>query len=112
MNARTHTSDTVMEPIRKTALVTGVVHRTGLVPRWMPTLGIIGAPLLLVTSTATLFGGWEQVLVMGMLLALPIATWELSVGVYMAVEGFKTREQASSAEDPFVPATPSDLAAV
>jgi hypothetical protein len=27
---------------------------------------------------------------MGVLLALPIATWELSLGVYLTVKGFRT----------------------
>ena len=67
-----------------------IMYRTGLVPRWIPTLGLIGAPLLLASSTATLFGAWEQVSSASLLMALPIATWEFSVGVYMAVKGFRT----------------------
>lgn len=67
-----------------------ILYRTGLVPRWIPTLGLIGAPVLLASSTATLFGAWEQVSAAAMLMALPIATWELSVGVYMIVRGFRS----------------------
>jgi hypothetical protein len=67
-----------------------IMYRSGLVPRWIPTIGLIGGPLLFVSSTATLFGAWDQVSSAGLLLALPIATWELSVGVYMAVKGFRT----------------------
>lgn len=67
-----------------------ILYTSRLVPRWMPVLGLIGAPLLLASSTATLFGAFEQVTVPSMLLALPIATWELSVGIYMAVKGFRT----------------------
>jgi hypothetical protein len=67
-----------------------IVRRYGLVPRWIPTLGVIGAPLLAFSSLVTLFGGWEQVTPISMLMALPIATWELSVGIYMTVKGFRT----------------------
>jgi hypothetical protein len=67
-----------------------IMYQSRLVPRWIPTVGLIGAPLLLISSTTTLFGGWEQVSIVSLLLALPIATWELSVGVYMAVKGFRT----------------------
>jgi hypothetical protein len=67
-----------------------IMYRSRLVPRWMPTVGLIGAPLLLISSTSTLFGGWEQVSATGLLLALPIASWEFSVGVYMTVKGFRT----------------------
>lgn len=66
-----------------------ILYRARLVPRWIPTLGLIGAPLLLVSSTAALFGVWEQVSSAGLLFALPIATWEFSVGVYMIFKGFK-----------------------
>lgn len=67
-----------------------ILYTTRLVPRWMPTLGLIGAPLLIVSSTGTLFGGWEQVSGAGLAMALPIAVWEFSVGVYMTVKGFRT----------------------
>lgn len=66
-----------------------ILYTSRLVPRWISTLGLIGAPLLLLASTGTLFGGWEQVSPIGFALALPIATWELSVGVYMLVKGFR-----------------------
>jgi hypothetical protein len=67
-----------------------IMYRSRLVPRWIPTLGVIGAPLILISSTATLFGHWEQISTISLLMALPIATWEFSVGVYMAVKGFRT----------------------
>lgn len=67
-----------------------VMYRTGLVPRIIPTMGLIGAPLLLASSTASLFGAWDQVSGTAVLMALPIATWELSFGIYMAVKGFRT----------------------
>ena len=38
-----------------------VLYRTRLVPRIIPTIGLIGAPLLFLSSTVTMFGGWEQV---------------------------------------------------
>jgi len=66
-----------------------VLFQRRLVPRWIPTLGLIGAPIILLSCTAVLFGAWEQVSTMGLLTALPIATWELSVGVYMIVKGFR-----------------------
>lgn len=55
-----------------------VLHRTRLVPRTITVLGYIGAPVLLASSLAILFGAYEQVSVVAMLTALPIASWELS----------------------------------
>jgi hypothetical protein len=66
-----------------------ILYRSRLVPRIIPTIGLVGAPLLLLSFVATLFGAWEQVSVPAMLMTLPIAAWEFSVGVYMAVKGFR-----------------------
>lgn len=87
-----------------------IMYQTRLVPRWIPTVGLIGAPLLLISSTATLFGAWEQVSSTGLLLALPIATWEFSVGVYMTVEGFRRAPVATDPDATVVPAEPAVLA--
>ena len=86
-----------------------IMYRTGLVPRWIPTLGLIGAPLLLASSTATLFGAWEQVSSASLLMALPIATWEFSVGVYVTVKGFRT-PPATDGGDNVLPAPAVTLA--
>lgn len=86
-----------------------VLRRTGLVPRWIPTLGLVGAPMLAISSTSTLFGGWEQTSAAGFVSALPIATWELSVGVYMLLKGFRT---PPAEVDPGVDAASPVLAAV
>lgn len=86
-----------------------ILYRSGLVPRWMPTLGLIGAPLLLASSTVTLFGGWEQISSTGILFALPIAVWEFSVGVYMTVKGFRTRPVTEN-DATVVPTAPAAFA--
>lgn len=70
-------------------LIGSVMYRSRLLPRWIPTLGLIGAPLLLASSTATLFGAWEQTSGAALVLVLPIAIWEFSFGIYMTVKGFK-----------------------
>jgi hypothetical protein len=74
-----------------------VVYRFRLVPRWIPTLGFIGAPLLVASSLATMFGGHGQVSDTATLFALPIAAWEFSLGVYLAVKGF---QRSTSADAP------------
>ena len=70
-------------------LIGSVMYRSRMLPRWIPTLGLIGAPLLLVSDTAVLFGAWEQISGPAMILVLPIAIWEFSFGVYMTIRGFK-----------------------
>jgi hypothetical protein len=70
-------------------LIGSVMYRSRLLPRWIPTLGLVGAPLLLASTTATLFGAWDQISPGAMLLVLPVAVWEFSFGVHMAVKGFR-----------------------
>ena len=67
-----------------------VLYRTRLVPRIIPLLGLIGAPMLAASSIATLFGAFEQVSGPAFVLALPIAVWEFSLGVWLVVKGFRT----------------------
>jgi hypothetical protein len=66
-----------------------VMYRSRLVPRIIPTIGLIGAPLILASATATIFGAWDQVSAAGAVGALPIAVWEFSLGVWLTVKGFK-----------------------
>lgn len=71
------------------ALCLGIaLHRSGLVPRVIPTLGLLGAPLLLLSTTASLFGLHDQVGVVAAVGALPIALWELSLGLWLVIRGF------------------------
>ena len=65
-----------------------VLYRSGLVPRILPTMGLIGAPLLLAADTAILFGLFDRTGPIA-LAALPIAAWAFSLGVYLTVKGFK-----------------------
>lgn len=66
-----------------------VMYRSRLVPRIIPTIGLIGAPLILASSTGTLFGLWDQVSGPGFALGLPIAAWELSLGLWLTFKGFR-----------------------
>jgi hypothetical protein len=72
------------------ALMLGtLMYTSGLVPRVIPAVGLIGAPLLFAANVATMFGYNEQTSTVTMLATLPIAFWELGVGFYLAVKGFR-----------------------
>jgi hypothetical protein len=64
-----------------------LLYRSRLVPRVIPALGLVGAPLLLAATVAAVLGAVEQgsAWFIG---ALPVAAWELSVGLYMTFKGF------------------------
>ncbi|TCO13149.1 uncharacterized protein DUF4386 [Kribbella steppae] len=66
-----------------------LMYQSRLVPRIIPTVGLIGAPLLFAANIATLFGHNEQDSGITMLATVPVAFWEVSVGTWMLVKGFK-----------------------
>ncbi len=72
------------------ALLLGwLMYRSGLVPRIIPLMGLIGAPLLITATFAQLLGLLAQgVSPVAGLAALPVAAWELSLGVWLVVKGF------------------------
>ena len=67
-----------------------VMYRTRLIPRIIPTIGLIGAPILAASIIAMLSGAWSPTSDTAVLFALPIAVWEFSFGVYMTVKGFRS----------------------
>lgn len=76
-----------------------ILYRFRLVPRVIPALGLIGAPLLIASATGMILGINEVGSAFSALATAPIFVWELSVGLWMVFKGFR--------RDAFVPATRS-----
>jgi hypothetical protein len=76
-------------PAVNAVLLGTLLYRSRLVPRILPILGLVAAPLLVTSAVATLFGLWAQVSTQSGLLTIPIGVWEFSLGVYLIVKGFK-----------------------
>lgn len=72
-----------------------LLYRSRLVPRVIPAMGLIGAPVLLTANMLTLFGHLTQTGIWSMLATLPVAAWELSVGFYLTFKGFKSSSEES-----------------
>lgn len=66
-----------------------VMYRSRLVPRIIPMLGLVGAPILFAAFVAILSGHLDQVSPVSAIAALPIAAWEFSLGAWLVVKGFK-----------------------
>jgi Domain of unknown function (DUF4386) len=66
-----------------------LMYRSGLVPRGMAMLGLIGGPLLIASMVAVLFGVYEQVSLPSAIATIPEFLWELSLGLYLIVKGFQ-----------------------
>jgi Domain of unknown function (DUF4386) len=66
-----------------------LMYRSGLVPRVLPVIGLVGVPLHITAVVLTMFGVIDRVGSVALIAALPIFVWELSLGVYLVVKGFK-----------------------
>lgn len=70
-------------------LLGSLMYRSRLVPRVIPALGLIGAPLLLASVIAQLFGAIDNFSAWSAIAVAPIFVWELSLGIWMTFKGFK-----------------------
>ena len=70
-------------------LLGSLLYRSRLVPRVIPVIGLIGAPILIIAVIATLFRGTVPPPSWAALAALPVAAWELALGLWLVVKGFQ-----------------------
>jgi len=66
-----------------------LMYRSGLVPRGMAMLGLVAGPVLLAGGIAALLGVVEPDSALKNLAAAPEFVWELSLGIFLMVKGFK-----------------------
>ena len=68
-----------------------LMYRSGLVPRKMAMLGLIGGPLIILSGVAVLFDLYEAGSTVQGIATIPEFLWELSLGIYLTAKGFGTR---------------------
>jgi hypothetical protein len=66
-----------------------LMYRSGLVPRPIAVLGLIGGPVIFASAIAVLFGAYEQTEGAHFILSLPEIAFEASITIYLLVKGFK-----------------------
>lgn len=76
-------------PAVNALLLAPLLLASRLVPRIIPAIGLVGAGLLLAAAVGSLFGVVDQVSPIGFLSAVPIATWEIALGCYLVIKGFR-----------------------
>jgi hypothetical protein len=82
------------------ALLLGtLMYRSRLVPRLIPVLGLIGAPLYLSSVIGVFFGINETASLWSLIGVAPIFVWELSLGLWMTFKGFRPSALAALASD-------------
>lgn len=87
-------------PVANALLLGTALLRDRRVPRVIPTIGLIGAPILLVSSTLTLWGVLDQVSPLAGLAALPIAAWEFAIGVWLTWKGLTPFPNVATSPSP------------
>jgi hypothetical protein len=66
-----------------------LMWRSGLVPRGMAMIGLVGGPLAFVGGVGVLLGRWDDPSTMLFLFTALEIVWEFSLGVYLTVWGFR-----------------------
>jgi hypothetical protein len=77
-----------------------MMYRTGLIPRAMAMLGLVGGTFIVLSGTAVIFGVTEAGSGVHMIAAMPEFFWELSFGLYLIVKGFKPAAVTADMRDP------------
>jgi hypothetical protein len=67
-----------------------LMYTSGLVPRGMAMLGLIGGPLLIISGTLVLYDVIEPGESVQAIMTIPEFLWELCLGLYLTFKGFKT----------------------
>jgi hypothetical protein len=75
-----------------------LMYRSGLLPRGMAMLGLVGGPMLITSFALILFGVYENGSGTAFLLAAPEIAWEMSLGVYAAWKGFRPSAITNAAD--------------
>jgi hypothetical protein len=99
-------------PAVNALLIGSLLYQSRLVPRILPIVGFIGAPLLVVSDLGVLFGLWGPVSTLPGILVIPIALWEFSLGVWLVVKGFKPSPVTAGMVGADTPPAHRDVAAL
>jgi uncharacterized protein DUF4386 len=84
-----------------------LMYRSGLVPRGLAMLGLIGGPLVMASGIAIMFDATERGSALQGIATIPEFFWELSLGIYLIVKGFKPSPITAMDATVKVPESPS-----
>jgi hypothetical protein len=85
-----------------------LMYRSGLVPRGMAMLGLIGGPLIMASGIAIMFDVTERGSALQGIATIPEFFWELSLGIYCIVKGFRSSSPILAMDETVrVPESPS-----
>ena len=76
-----------------TMMYSYIFYKSGLVPRFIPVLGITGSALIFLAAMLEMFGVIDQLSAWGMILALPIFANEMILAVWLIKRGFNVSSE-------------------
>jgi hypothetical protein len=79
-------------PALNDVLLGFLLFKSRLVPRALASIGILGAPILMVGYIAVLFGFIDRISPLAALSAVPVAVFEFSLGIWLVAKGFNSSE--------------------
>jgi hypothetical protein len=73
-----------------TLMVSYILYKSKLVPRFIYILGLVGGPLIFICAVLVMFGVFPQISVWGALLAIPVFAFEMTLAVRLIGKGFNS----------------------
>jgi hypothetical protein len=71
-----------------TLMTAYVLYKANLVPRFVSILGLIGGPMIFSCGVLVTLGLFDQISVWGILLAIPVFVYEMSLALWLVWKGF------------------------
>ena len=84
-------------------LMTGyLLYKSKLVPGFISILGLVGGPLISICALLVTFGTFPQVSFWGILLAIPVFVYEMSLAVWLLIKGFNSTSATYEVSDEII----------
>jgi hypothetical protein len=71
-----------------TLMTAYLLYKTNLVPRFISTLGLVGGPMIFLCGILVTLRLFEQISLWGVLFAIPVFAYEMSLAVWLISKGF------------------------
>jgi Domain of unknown function (DUF4386) len=71
-----------------------LMYTSGLVPPRLALFGLVGGPLIIISGALVILGAIEAGGAVQALMTIPEFIWELSIGIYLIVKGYRTSSPA------------------
>ncbi|HTE31312.1 MAG TPA: DUF4386 domain-containing protein [Chryseolinea sp.] len=79
-----------------TLMTSYLLYKSNLVPRFISVLGLIGGPLISSCAVLVTFGVFSQISAWGVLFAVPVFFYEMSLAMWLMTKGFKSTSASSA----------------